>query len=104
MMGANRRKFDGAFKREAVRLADSTGKKDRTIEKELGVYQGSLRHWRKELKADTEHAFPGTGHLKPLEEELRRVKKERDIFRKERDILKKGVAIFSKKPKMYTDL
>ena len=104
MMGANRRKFDGTFKREAVRLADTADKTDRAIEKELGVYQGSLRHWRKELNADSEHAFPGTGHLKPLEEELRRVKRERDIFREERDILKKAVAIFSKKPKTYTDL
>jgi transposase len=104
MMGTNRRKFDGAFKREAVRLAETAGKTDRAIEKELGLYQGALRHWREELKADSAHAFPGTGHMKPLEEELRRVKRERDVFREERDILKKAVAIFSKKPKMYTSL
>ena len=98
-MGSTRKKYDGTFKRESVRLADSSGKNDRTIEKELGLYQGAIRHWREEQNADPDHAFPGTGHLKPLEEELRRVKRERDIFREERDILKKAVAIFSKRPK-----
>jgi transposase len=99
-----RKGFDAAFKREAVRLADSSGKPDIQIERELGVYQGAIRHWRESLGKDPLHAFPGTGHLKPLEEELRRVTRERDIFRQERDILKKAVAIFSKTPKISTDL
>ncbi|MGB7569332.1 MAG: transposase [Chitinivibrionales bacterium] len=103
-MGASRKKFDGTFKHEAVRLADSSGKRDRTIERELGLYQGALRHWRKELKADPGHAFPGTGHLKPLEAENLRLRRELVIAQEERDILKKAVAIFSKKPKTSTDL
>jgi transposase len=103
-MGAKRKKFDASFKREAVRLSESSGKRDRTLEKELGLYQGALRHWREELKADSEHAFPGTGHLKPLEEETRRLQRENAILREERDILKKAVAIFSKRPKTSISL
>jgi transposase len=98
-MGSTRKKYDGTFKRESVRLADSSGKNDRTIEKELGLYQGALRHWREELNADPNHAFPGTGRLKPLEDENRRLMRENSILREERDILKKAVAIFSKRPK-----
>jgi transposase len=97
-----RKRFDGEFKREAVRLADSTGKPDLQVEQELGIYQGALRHWRESIRKNPVHAFPGTGHLPPLEEELRRVKRERDIYREERDILKKAVAIFSKTPKTNT--
>ena len=97
-----RKGFDAAFKREAVRLADSSEKPDLQIERELGIYQGALRHWRESLGKNPLNAFPGTGHLTPLEEELRRVKRERDIFREERDILKKAVAIFSKTPKANT--
>ena len=103
-MSTSRKKYDGTFKREAVRLADTSGKTDRRIERELGLYQGAIRHWREELKADLQQAFPGTGHLKPLEEENRRLQRDCAILREERDILKKAVAIFSKKPKTFTDL
>jgi transposase len=103
-MESTRKKYDGMFKRESVRLADSSGKNDHTIEKELGLYQGSLRHWRKEVKADAANAFPGTGHLKPLEAENLRLRRELAIAQEERDILKKAVAIFSKKPKTSTGL
>ena len=103
-MGATRKKFDSVFKREAVRLAESSGKRDRVIERELGLYQGALRHWRTDLTRDPGTAFPGTGHMKPLEEENRRLRRELDIAREERDILKKAVAIFSIKPKTHTGL
>ena len=98
----SRRKFDPSFKREAVRLADQSGKPDRQVEKDLGAYPGALRHWRKELQHDPKNAFPGTGHQTALEEELRRVKKERDNAVMERDILKKAIAIFSKTQKTST--
>jgi transposase len=98
-MGTLRKKYDATFKREAVQLATSLGKTDRTIERELGLYQGAIRHWREELEADPKNAFPGTGFLKPQAEELRLLLRENAILREERDILKKAIAIFSKRPK-----
>ena len=72
-MESNRKKkFEPSFKKEAVRLAE--GKTDRQAERELGLYQGAIGQWRKELEADPENAFPGTGRMKPLEEENRRLK------------------------------
>ena len=94
-----RKRYDSEFKRESVRLADTSGKTDRQIERDLGLYQGAILRWRDELEADPIDAFPGTGHQKPLEEEVRRLLRELDIAREERDILKKVVAIFSKTPK-----
>ena len=93
------KRYDAEFKRESVRLADTSGKTDRQIERDLGLYQGAILRWRDELEADPIDAFPGTGHQKPLEEEVRRLLRELDIAREERDILKKVVAIFSKTPK-----
>jgi len=90
-----KKKYDVSFKREAVRVAEESGKPDRHIEKELGIYQGSLRTWRKQLAKDPEHAFPGKGRLKPWEEEMRRLRRDNDRLTQERDILKKAVAIFS---------
>jgi transposase len=101
-MGATRKKFDASFKREAVRLAETSGKRDRVIERELGLYQGAIRHWREDLSSDPATAFPGTGHMKPMEEEVRHLRRELDIAREERDILKKAVAIFTKAPKTGT--
>jgi transposase len=102
-MTQNRKKYDPDFKRQAVHLADSSGRPDRVIEKELGVYQGAIRHWREELEADKENAFPGSGRLKPDDEEFRRLRRELEIVRQERDILKKAVAIFSHVPRTGTN-
>ena len=94
-----RKRYDADFKRESLRLADTRGKTDRQIERDLGLYQGAILRWRDELEAGPIDAFPGTGHQKPLEEEVRRLLRELDIAREERDILKKVVVIFSKTPK-----
>jgi len=103
-MSTSRKKYDDAFKREAVQLLATSGKKQTILERELGLYQGALRHWREELEADPRHAFPGTGHLKPGDEAYRRLLQENAVLREERDILKKAIAIFSTKPKTNTDL
>ena len=94
-----KKRYDAQFKKETVRLASTSGKTDREIEEDMGLYQGAVGRWRKELDGDPLDAFPGTGHQKPLEEENRRLLRELDIAREERDILKKVVAIFSKTPK-----
>ena len=78
MSKKTRKKYDASFKREVVRIADQSGKPDSHVEKDLGLFQGAIRHWREELQKDPKNAFPGTGHQTALEEELRRVKKERD--------------------------
>jgi transposase len=98
-MTIKRKSYDPEFKRQAVALADSPERTDRSIELELGVYQGAIRHWRKELDADHDHAFPGKGRLKPDDEEVRRLRRELEIVQQERDILKKAVAIFSHVPR-----
>ena len=94
-----KKRYDAQFKKETVRLASTSGKTDREIEEDMGLYQGAVGRWRKELDGDPLDAFPGTGHQKPLEEENRRLRRELEIAREERDILKKVVAIFSGGPK-----
>lgn len=41
------------------------------------------------------NAFPGSGKLKPEDEEVRKLKRENEVLKRERDILKKALAIFS---------
>src|SRR6266567_785702 len=77
------------FKREAVHLAQTSGKPITQIARELGISDTSIHQWRKELTEHGPEAFPGSGHQTAQEEELRRLKRELERTQKERDILKK---------------
>ena len=95
-MGVMRRKYDEEFKRSAVKLVEEEGRHIPEVAKNLGISQDLLYRWRWEYIGDPKNAFPGQGHLKPLEEELRKTQKQLKDVTMERDILKKAVAIFSK--------
>ncbi len=77
------------FKREAVRLAQTSGKPIAQVARELGISDTSIHQWRKELAAHGSEAFPGSGHQIAQEEEVRRLKRELEIVKQERDIRKK---------------
>lgn len=92
----SRRRYDKAFKLEAVHLVDSSGGNASEVARHLGVAANVLNRWVREYKTDKEYAFPGLGNLKEPEEELRKLRKELTDTKMERDILKKALAIFSK--------
>ena len=96
------RKYDREFKLEAIRMASEPGVTIRDVEKRLGIGQGVLNRWRRQLASDSEQAFPGKGHLKPDDERLRRLQRGNERLRRERDILKKAVALLSKDPHRYS--
>jgi transposase len=50
------------FKREAVRLAQTSGKSIAQVARELGISDTSIHQWRKELTEHGPEAFPGSGH------------------------------------------
>ena len=97
------KRYDKEFKVEAIRLASEPENTQAQIERDLGIGQGVISRWKRELDFSGEMAFPGKGHLKPQDEELRRLKREVEKLRRERDILKKAVAIFSEDPNRYSD-
>ena len=84
------------FKREAVRLAQTSGKPITHIARDLGISDTSIHQWRKELTEHGSQAFPGSGHQLAQEEEVRRLKRELEIVKQERDVLKKAISIFSR--------
>jgi transposase len=86
------------FKREAVRLAQTSGKPITHIARDLGISDTSIHQWRKGLMEQGPEAFPGSGHQTAQEEEVRRLKRELEIVKQERDILKKALGIFSRSP------
>jgi len=50
------------FKREAVRLAQTSGKSIVQVAREPGISDTSIHQWRKELTEHGSQAFPGSGH------------------------------------------
>jgi transposase len=66
------------------------------VARDLGIADSTLSHWCKRYQQHGEHAFPGSGHQTPQEEELRRLKRELDLMRQERDIFKKALIVFSR--------
>ena len=79
--------YTAEFKREAVNLLESSGKSGAVIAEELGISDGSLYTWRKQLTQQGEEAFPGKGHQTPTEEEFRQLRAENERLKQERDIL-----------------
>lgn len=86
--------YEKAFKIEAVRLVQTSGKSMSQVSEDLGVADSSLSRWCQEYGQQGERAFVGSGHQQPEEEELRRLRRENEVLRQERDILKKAAAIF----------
>jgi len=94
-----RRRFDKEYKQEVVRLVVEGGRQVSEVARDLDIHQNVIHRWKREYLEDTEHAFPGKGHMKPEEEELQKLKKKLVDVTEERDILKKALAIFSKHPR-----
>jgi len=90
-----RRRFSQEFKIEAVRMVVEQGRDLYDVCKDLEIRPDMLRKWIKKFENDGMDAFPGSGRLKPEDEENRRLRRENERLRMERDILKKAVAIFS---------
>lgn len=85
-----RRRFSQEFKREAVQLAFSSGRRLTEVSKELGVRPDNLRRWKAQLEGESVGVEESS--------ELRKLRREVARLREERDILKKVLSILSERP------
>lgn len=93
---AQKKMYSEAFKRDAIRLQETSGKSIGVIEKELGLSHNLLRQWKQRYQVNDETDELERSEIEQLKAELRQTKRELEIARQERDILKKTVRIFSK--------
>jgi transposase len=91
-----KKQYSTEFKREAIRLQETSGKRVAEVERELGLSHGLLRQWKSRFRVNGETDTLELNEVEQLKTELRRAKRELDIVQQERDILKKTVGIFSK--------
>jgi transposase len=90
----SRRQFTEEFKRDALRLLESSQKGVAAIASDLGIKPDQLYRWKREFQQPGKKSFTGKGNVR--DEEMVRLRKECAELRMERDILKKVVTIFSK--------
>lgn len=92
---SKRVKYSREFKKEAVELLKSSGKKSQEIARDLGINRDNLLRWNREFEAEERNSK--TVDINPEDsKEIKKLKKEMLILKQERDILKKALGIFSK--------
>ena len=88
-----RKSYSEAFKRDAIRLQESSGKSIGAIEKELGLSHNLLRQWKKRYAINDGNNSLELNEVEQLKRELRQTRRELEITRQERDILKKTIRV-----------
>ena len=92
-----RKKYTSEFKREAVRLMESSAEKPPSdLARQLGVRCNQLYKWKEQSDKRGAEAFPGMGRRSAQGEEVARLRRELERVKEERDILKKAAAYFAK--------
>jgi transposase-like protein len=94
-----RKQFSAAFKREAVRLLDTSKKQPSDLARELGVRRNQLYKWKDQLSRRGKQAIPGQGRRLESSDEVTRLREELERVKEERDILKKAATYFAKELK-----
>jgi transposase len=94
-----RRIFTPEFKRQAVALYETSGRKPAAVAAELDVHETVLRHWISQFGAGApaspaSRAAAGAGpSIADQAAEIAQLRRENERLRMERDILKKAALI-----------
>jgi transposase len=91
-MAVERRQYTEEFKREAVRLMETSGKPIAQLARDLGIKDNNLHRWRGLFGSQQST----NGNQTEMEAELKRLRREVETLRQERDILKKAMSIVSR--------
>ena len=94
-MARARTTYTAEFKLRAVKMITEQKLSVAEVARRLGVTENRLHDWKKALATKGTDAFPGSGHLTPLEEEIRKLRADVKRLEMERDILKKATAFFA---------
>jgi len=90
------KRYDATFKKEIAQVYLEGGRSASSLAEELGVHINTIYRWSEQYQKDPQNAFPGSGHMKPDEEDLARAKRRVRELETEVEILKKAAAYFAK--------
>ena len=89
-MAGSRKVCAPEFKLAAVAMITEQKLSVAEVARRLGVTENLLHSWKKAVLTSGSAAFPGAGHLTPVEDELRRLRADGKRLEVERDTLKKA--------------
>ncbi len=92
MTQRTRRSFTEDFKREAVRLTQTSGRTISQVAEDIGIGLSTLTRWKRKYQ----EADLLSGPQDDVEKELARLRKENKLLREERDLLKNAAVFFAK--------
>ncbi len=92
MTQRTRRSFTADFKREAVRLTQTSGRTISQVAEDIGIGLSTLTRWKRKYQ----EADLLSGPQDDVEKELARLRKENRLLREERDLLKNAAVFFAK--------
>ena len=90
------KRYNSSFKEQVARLVTEQGKSVSSVAKDIGIHENTIYKWINQYNTHKENAFPGSGNLRPEDEELRKLKKRVADLEMENELLKKVTAIFAK--------
>lgn len=93
-MTTERKSYTEEFKREAVRLMESSGKPVAQLARDLGINDNNLYRWRGQYGQQIQ--TKPNGSVVEMEAELKQLRREVEVLRQEREILKKAMSIVSR--------
>jgi transposase len=93
-MTVERRQYTEEFKREAVRLMETSDKPIAEIARDLGINDNNL--YRRRALYGSRSQANTNGSVAEMDAELERLRRENEVLRQERDILKKAMSIVSR--------
>jgi transposase len=93
-MGKSSPPYPPEFRREAIQLAQTSGRSRRAIARDLGISTETLRQWLKQ--ADSDAGVLHDGLTTDETDEVRRLRREVGLLREEREILVKAAAFFAR--------
>jgi transposase len=94
---ARRKRFTPEFKREAVRMLQSSDKAPADIARDLGIHRNQLYKWKEQFGHGGSRPTAGR-QLRSDDsgDELTRLKRELERVKEERDVMRKAAAYFAK--------
>ena len=93
------KRFDPEFKKDIVKLYTNGGRTCASLAEEIGIHENTVYKWVQQYSADPEQAFPGSGKLKPDEEEMRKAQRRIKELENKVAILKQAAVYFAKNSK-----
>lgn len=89
-------KYPDQFRRDALKLVESSGRPIADVARSLGIAEGTLWNWVRASRAATERAGDPDALSESEREELRRLRKENLELRTDTEILRRAAAYFAR--------